>query len=82
MSFDVSALFAVNFSLSTATKSISSLEHRIARIKLRFNLLDHLEPILETFNAKGWWSSMGCYSVSGMLRMRRLAAVTDGLSAD
>ena len=49
--FDVSSAFsAVKFSLSTLTKSISSLEHRIARIESGLSLLDCLEPILETFN--------------------------------
>ena len=53
MSSDVSsALSAVKSSLSILTKFIFSLERRIARTKSGLSLLDRLELILETFNAR------------------------------
>jgi len=84
MSSDISsALSTVKSSLSILTKSISSSKHRIARIESGLSLLDRLEPILETFNAR-------MVEFDGVLQRlgdvedatNRLAAATDGLFTD
>lgn len=67
--------------LSPLIKSVSSLEHRIARIESSLSLLDRLERILEIFNARmaefdEMFQRLGdVESMTG-----RLAVVTDGLS--
>ena len=76
-----SALSTVKSSLSTLTKSISSLEHRIACIESGLSLLDRLEFILETFNAR-----MVVFNEM-LQRLEDVEGttnrlVTDGLSAD